>query len=170
MKVYKPQEKLYGIKTDNGVELNQCFHCTKHLKCTESCDGNNFEQSNKVGNQLKENLKEQKKSAIKIGFIIVTIFVILGFGIFSGINSNHGNNSDFKAFIAAQEAVKVSLKSPSTAKFASFDTSDVIDMGDKYRINSYVDAENSYGAKVRVYYSAVVKSGSWTVETLETSE
>ncbi len=67
------------------------------------------------------------------------------------------------AWICAQDVVKGSLKSPSTAKFCSIMDVDVYDQGNNnYAIIGYVDAENSYGAKMRTNFTVwltLTKSG-----------
>ncbi|WP_195668837.1 hypothetical protein [Bacteroides intestinalis] len=63
------------------------------------------------------------------------------------------------AFEAAKKAVKAKLKSPSSAKFAS-----QADNESKYKINddgsviiqSYVDADNSFGANIRTFFRCTV--------------
>lgn len=63
------------------------------------------------------------------------------------------------AFRHAKAAVKKQLKTPSTAKFA-----DGYDSESKYKINddesviiqSYVDAQNSFGAMIRTHYRCTV--------------
>lgn len=63
------------------------------------------------------------------------------------------------AFDAAKKEVKRNLKSPSTAKFAN-----EYDKESKYKVNedgsvtiqSYVDADNSFGAKIRTFYKCNV--------------
>lgn len=63
------------------------------------------------------------------------------------------------AFRHAKAAVKEQLKAPSTAKFA-----DGYDKESKYKINedesvviqSYVDAQNSFGAMIRTHYRCTV--------------
>lgn len=64
------------------------------------------------------------------------------------------------AFTAAQELVKDELKSPSTAKF-SYDTSDytVQRSGDQWKVSSYVDAQNGFGATLREYWTATFTMG-----------
>ena len=64
-----------------------------------------------------------------------------------------------KAFIVAKAEVKLKLKSPSTAKFAT-----EFDKESKYKINddesviiqSYVDAQNSFGAIIRTNFRCTV--------------
>jgi hypothetical protein len=60
------------------------------------------------------------------------------------------------AFQLAKEAAKLladkQLFAPSTAKFASYDNNMVANDGCTFRINSYVDAQNSFGAMLRAQY------------------
>ncbi len=63
------------------------------------------------------------------------------------------------AFEASKNEVKLQLKSPSTAKFAT-----EFDDKSKYKINddesviiqSYVDAQNSFGATIRTHFRCTV--------------
>lgn len=64
------------------------------------------------------------------------------------------------AFEVSKKEVKLQLKSPSTAKFAT-----EFDEESKYKINddnsviirSYVDAQNSFGTTVRTYFQCTVE-------------
>lgn len=67
------------------------------------------------------------------------------------------------AWTAAQQAVKENLKAPSTAKFPFGYTDEYIQKIDSktFIVKSHVDAENSFGAKVRNDFSVtIVKSDS----------
>lgn len=75
----------------------------------------------------------------------------------------------------AQDAVKEELKAPSTAKFPWDYESYVTDNGDgTYTVTSYVDAENSFGAKIRSKFRCIVHnedgSGNGTVTDLIISD
>lgn len=67
------------------------------------------------------------------------------------------------AYNTAKDAVLQHLKAPSTASFAK-----MTDPEAKYRINddgsvlirSYVDAENSFGAKVRTHFQCTIKDNN----------
>ncbi len=56
------------------------------------------------------------------------------------------------AFYMSQKFVQQQLKAVSTAEFPEYNTSDVQTTEDGYRVSSYVDAENSFGAKLRTNY------------------
>jgi hypothetical protein len=62
------------------------------------------------------------------------------------------------AQIKCEEAVSANLKAPSTASFAPYSSTEILDLGKwMYRVHSYVDAENSFGAHIRTPYSCTVQ-------------
>ena len=68
--------------------------------------------------------------------------------------------------------VKKNLKAPSTADFPVFRETAVDDLGGgRFRVTSYVDAQNSFGAQIRTNYTCVVKgeedSTNWTLESID---
>jgi len=68
------------------------------------------------------------------------------------------NDDGTIALIMAQKLVKGGLKAPATAEFASHRDSQVTPIGDcSYRVVSYVDSENSFGANIRTKFTATVK-------------
>lgn len=69
------------------------------------------------------------------------------------------NSDNTMAFVMAKEFVEKVLKAPTTASFP-WGTSDsqITNIGDcTYLVRSYVDAENSFGAKIRTKYTVKVK-------------
>lgn len=77
------------------------------------------------------------------------------------------------AWIAAKDFVKSQLKAPATAEFpACYGDECVTEVGaNRYRIDAYVDSENSFGALVRTPFYAVIRwtgpgRWDWTLETL----
>lgn len=82
-------------------------------------------------------------------------------------------SDDDKAFAwtAAIDTVKRNLKAPSTAKFPfSYYNQDIKKTSyDTFVVNSYVDAQNGFGAMIRSNFSVTIKktgSNSYTVENL----
>ncbi len=69
-----------------------------------------------------------------------------------------------------EEFVKDNLKAPATASFPWYDSSFVQNLGDgAYKVSAYVDAENSFGAKLRTDFVCVVKyvgNDKWHLEDL----
>lgn len=78
------------------------------------------------------------------------------------------------AYWITKEFVKKRLKAPSTAEFADFSASTVVHQGDGiYSVRSYVDSENSFGAKIRIKFSAKVQekeNEKWELLNLEFHE
>lgn len=122
------------------------------------------------------------KKSFKVILIILVALFILKFlvDLTSDSNSNpSGSASSTKtespksidkeelarqAFIISQDYVKKNLKAPSTAKFPFLDyTFSDPDPDNTIIIKSYVDAQNSFGAKLRNDYYVKVryKGGDW---------
>jgi hypothetical protein len=81
------------------------------------------------------------------------------------------------AHLVAQGFVKQHLKSPQTTKFPSYLTGDVIVVSVpecSFRIDAYVDSENSFGALIRTDYSILVQydphKRSWAFKEIEFGE
>jgi hypothetical protein len=85
---------------------------------------------------------QSKMGCFTIGIIAVIIFGIIG--------SCSGGHSDSDSIVPAHEAVQQNLKSPSTADFVDDDV--VTKTDDGYKVTGSVDAENGFGATVRVDY------------------
>lgn len=87
----------------------------------------------------------------------------------SDSNSDSGSDDVHGAWASAQRAVLKELKSPKSADFPFGGYRHITPLGgDRYRVDSYVDAKNSFGAEIRTHFSGVVKkvSGGWQVEEL----
>lgn len=77
------------------------------------------------------------------------------------------------AWAYMQQFVKKRLKSPSTADFPFGGHRDVKPLGDdRYLVESYVDSQNSFGARVRTNFRGVIKQtqGGWKLEELVLEE
>lgn len=100
---------------------------------------------------------------------IIAIIVIIGC-IASKIIS-YSNEGDLKtdAWITTKHEVEKTLKSPSTAKFPSMSKIYISEDEEGCTIVAYVDAENSFGAKVRSNFTAILKkklNGKYYVDNL----
>jgi hypothetical protein len=108
---------------------------------------------------------------MKIKYLIPILLIVLVFSfIFTGCcfgsssstpTTESEQSKQIEAFVRSQTAVERQLKAPSTAKFPYF-TSDGVSVTklatDKYRVNAYVDSENSFGAMIRITYSVIIIS------------
>ena len=103
---------------------------------------------------------------------IVFIVVVLGFfvyGAFITFGGKTNNNSEI--WVLAKHEVESNLKSPSSAKFPSMRSDEVriTEVGGKYIVKSYVDAENSFGASIRSNFTVTINknsSGKYFVESI----
>ena len=70
--------------------------------------------------------------------------------------------------IQAQQFVLQGLKAPSTAKFPALPYDTSTDDSDLYRVISYVDSQNSFGAMVRSDWSVTMRltGERWVLEKL----
>jgi hypothetical protein len=80
--------------------------------------------------------------------IIIVLCVVIG-----GCQSLFGGHSDSDSIVPAQEAVKDMLKSPSTADFCDNDTVSKDEDTEGYIVEGCVDAQNGFGATVRIDYT-----------------
>ncbi|MEN8145256.1 MAG: hypothetical protein ABFS14_09925 [Gemmatimonadota bacterium] len=81
-------------------------------------------------------------------------------------------HTDVGAFVACQNFVERNLKAPSTAKFARMGQSQIATRPGygQYRVVSYVDAQNSFGAMLRNEYTcdvSFVSGDRWRLVDLQ---
>lgn len=74
------------------------------------------------------------------------------------ISSKKSDSQDAtNAKVCAVKAVEDKLKSPSTADFCSYTSMTATDLGNnKWKVSGYVDAQNSFGAVVREYWTVTL--------------
>lgn len=79
------------------------------------------------------------------------------------------NDNSAMAYVVMQKHVESRLKTPGSAEFPLF-KNHVEKLGStRYRITSYVDAQNSYGAAIRTHFVGVVEQADeheWTLLSL----
>jgi len=74
------------------------------------------------------------------------------------------------AWVYMTEFVKQRLKSPGSADFPFGGYRHVTELGGKrYKVKSYVDSQNAFGAVVRTHFEGVIKkiNGGWELESLD---
>lgn len=72
----------------------------------------------------------------------------------SGDTENGARHTDSEAWTCAKKIVKDNLKSPSSAKFCAISDATITHVGNgQYRVSGWVDAQNSFGAVIREYFT-----------------
>lgn len=116
---------------------------------------------------------------------IILVLVVLGF---VGYISNNDKSSttaagkgverqdtasETDAFYMSKQFVTKTLKAPSTADFGSFGESTITRKSDRiFSVTSFVDAQNSFGAKIRTYYTCDLQylgKDNWQLIKLDSS-
>ena len=91
---------------------------------------------------------------------VVLAYLFGGFMIYLQANQQGGGGRVEDGVLAnmyCENLVKTRLKAPSSAKFAGYSNSVATPIGArKFRVSSYVDAQNSFGATLRNRYTCVV--------------
>lgn len=93
-----------------------------------------------------------------LGLIIaVVVLVIIGALIGGGDDSSEPEiGSDFGAYDVCQQFVDERLKAPSTSDYPSIDDASITHRGRTWEVVAYVDAENGFGANIRVPFTCTV--------------
>jgi hypothetical protein len=89
--------------------------------------------------------------------VILIVFVFL-IGVFTPSEVEKFTPTNDTAYHYAESKIKDMLKAPSTADFPSYSerVGHVQRLGNEFTINSWVDSENSFGAKIRTKFSCKV--------------
>lgn len=80
------------------------------------------------------------------------------------------------AIVTIQDFVTTSLKSPTTAEFPGvYELADSMELlpNQRYKFTSYVDAQNTFGAMIRMHYVGIIQQvgpEEWALESLEFEE
>lgn len=121
------------------------------------------------GRDVSDSLKncphcgKQVKSEAGITLLGFLLTVALFYGLWLYVSSPGKQeprqvDKGIEAYSMAQVMVEDRLKAPSTADFPVYTPGQVVKLGEnKWKIISYVDAQNSFGAKVRTYYEVTLE-------------
>ena len=93
-------------------------------------------------------------------FALGVALIVLIIGSCAGGTSSSKKCDEAAAYVAAKSSVRSQLKAPSSARFPFATTGHVIKSGNSYKISSWVEAENSFGASLRVPWTASVRIDS----------
>lgn len=139
----------------SASEMKKCSECLAEIpKRAKKCSHCGSKQKGEMG------------AKHIVAFVLFAILIVMFFSSGSDNESKPATNqkvSDTQASIMAQHYVEQILKSPSTADFPTFDYS-AYDLGDsKFKVVSYVDSQNGFGAMIRSDWSVVLthNGGNW---------
>lgn len=119
-------------------------------------------------NTMSNNNEATEQVHYSIGKIIFAIILLFFFiiGLVDKISDISYYEKDYsqEAYTAAKFYVNKQLKAPATADYPMYDKSFITHHNDSYTVSSYVDAENSFGVKGRLYYTVTMERDGkdWT--------
>jgi len=105
----------------------------------------------------KKRLTGKQKWAIGIAIVLgLVLFFMVVMYVRYELSETWG--SEISAPIMAEEFVKDRLKAPASAKFPPISKATVTDLNNgKWRVESYVDSQNSFGVMIRTQYTCTMQ-------------
>ena len=102
------------------------------------------------------------RTAVTIMFSLIGVSILLAIIAIKSEPPDAWKNRDntITAYFMMQEFVKKNLKSPSTAQFPDYKEITINKNNFVYSVSGYVDAQNSFGAIMRTYYSGKIEQVS----------
>ncbi len=151
------------------MALKKCKECGKEV-------------SSKAKNCPNCGAPIKKQISTGSGCLIIILFVLFIGWIFSSIFDTpsstdwRSENNSIAANVMMEKFVKERLRSPSTSKFpGALERSDHVQYlgNQKYKINSWVDSQNAFGATIRTHFSGEimqVDKDNWKLISLDLKE
>jgi hypothetical protein len=111
-----------------------------------------------VKKSLSQEQEDQNKGCLvgAIGIFIMTIALMIWYNVNKDDIIQQHKHDRLEALINSREFVKDRLKAPGTAEFSTNENDAVMIDENNYYIHSWVDAENSFGAKLRSNYKCKI--------------
>ena len=142
-----------------GIKIEKQTIDNNDIKLAWEKDKDSKSEDNSSKDVTKVINTSQRKSSNHFGCTIFVVVLIIVIGVIIGVVANTHKDVKSMVWVDAEDAVKLELKAPSTAKFPWFDESYITDNGDgTYIVSAYVDADNSFGAKIRNNFSCKVSN------------
>ncbi len=140
-------------------QTKECPYCAetilaKAVKC-KHCGEMLIQQADTEPEQpVQQESPEQGQGVSLTSVVFLALLVLWGIGKCSDSSKSDADRADDTlAYLTCEKAVESRLKSPSTADFAGYGNSQIRQSGKTFVIDSYVDAQNSFGAMVRTKWS-----------------
>lgn len=115
-------------------------------------------------NKTVEHSEGDKYIVIKLLVFVVSVIVIIWSmgNIFKKDSTNKNNSTDYKleAYVMSQDFMKKHLTSPSTANFPNYTKVNVVQTNNRYKVEAYVESNNSFGTKVKNNYYMILERSS----------
>lgn len=150
------------------MALINCPECKKEVSdSAKTCPHCGYKLIEDEVQKTNIQSKKPKKKSGCLTLVIIGAALLIIFYIFYIIGSNGDNSplsnstsaNKFLAYNYAEDFVEKKLKSPSTAEFPGVTEKDkhITDLGGgKYKINSWVDSQNGFGATIRTNFSCTI--------------
>lgn len=125
-----------------------------------------MEQANQTPENTKNEQQQKKKYAVLLTVLLFVIIASVSVIIVVMSTTNKPElTMEQQAYYAAREVVSRHLKAPATAEYQPYtDGMVTVRENNKYTVNLWVDAENSFGAKIRSHFTVDVElrdDGNW---------
>lgn len=126
----------------------------------------------KLGMSLEWGDLSKKEKTISLVALALIIFSLVYFSNMMEPGTKSEPES-ITIMVMTQGLVENNLKAPSTAKHPSLSDYSIDNLGGgKYKVSSYVDSQNSFGAMLRQEYTAIIKhvggdGDKWILESVQ---
>lgn len=92
--------------------------------------------------------------------LLIILFLMLSPADPGSVERNQKASAQIAAYAQAKKAVLEKLKAPTTADFGGYSVKEE-EAG--YTVAGYIDAQNSFGSKIRSRYIVKLEKGSWRI-------
>lgn len=137
-----------------------CKHCQRELPMTEQA--------------AKPESRKKPVSALALILVVLILVACVVIGILGRKSSGPSGPDQFTARVMCEKFVKDRLKAPASAEFAPGSETHTLAKGKgAYKITSWVDSQNSFGAMIRTNYTCEVSyqgDDQWRLDKLTTDE
>ena len=144
----------------------KCKRCKKECMESELTDGFCTECYGKYDDRATREINIQLISYLVAIVIVITIGIFIK-NWWDGLGSGEASKDDDKidAYVMSQDFMDDYLTNPSSAKYPSYNKITVIQTGDRYKVEAYVESKNKFNSQVRNDYIMILKKeddGGWT--------